>query len=131
MDVVNLYFLIWSAFKENKCCINQKTYSKNFYRLHWGFGRLQCLPTGFIQFLFKQLHSFSVKFSFKYDRVFCFIEDGMMKQIRKWSDMSLLKMTVLKTVSSRKLWNSPGIKYGVSTLKFFIDKTIIWVATIL
>ena len=28
----------------------------------------------------------------------CFIEDGIMKHIGKWSDLSLLKMEVLKTV---------------------------------
>ena len=32
----------------------------------------------------------------------CFIEDGIMKQIGKWSDMSLIKMTNLKTVSVKE-----------------------------
>ena len=38
----------------------------------------------------------------------CFIEDGIMKQIGKLSDMSLLKIAVLKTVSMKefvRIWS--------------------------
>ena len=53
----------------------------------------------------------------------CFIEDGIMKQIGKWSDMSLLKMAVLKTVSVKEFVRITSIAvsvFGLTLVHLFI-----------
>ena len=54
----------------------------------------------------------------------CFIEDGIMKHIGKWSDMSLLKMAVLKTVSLKELvriWSIAVVVFRVTPSQVNLD----------
>ena len=46
----------------------------------------------------------------------CFIEDEIIRQIGKWSDMFLLKMAVLKTVSVKKFLKIWSIAVAVLSL---------------
>ena len=53
----------------------------------------------------------------------CFVEDGIKKHIWKWSDMSLLKMAVSKTVSVKeflRIWPIAFVAFCVTAFGLFI-----------
>ena len=127
MDFANLFFFIWYVFRKISVIKIRKLIQKTFLGFNKFLGGFNVISIGFIQFFAYTAKLILCQILLNMKATFlisvCFTEVRIMKQIRKWPNMSLLRVTVLKTVLVKefvRIWSIAVVVFHVALGDLFI-----------